>query len=273
MTSSLAYKMPEGLYTMRSKTMKKQRFSGKIALVTGAGRGMGQAIALTLANESATVVVNDVNKANVDETARQISSLGGCAMAWVADVSNFDQVQTMVQAIVAEYGTLDILVNNAGILGNTRPIEEIPVEEWDSLMAINVRGMFNCIKAVLPIMKAKRYGKIVNVSSSAGRSTSTFGGAHYTTSKAAVLGLTRHTAREAAPFNINVNATAPGIIDTEMVRERATPEHIDRERQGIPLRRLGTAQDQANLVVFLCSDDSSYIAGATIDINGADLLL
>jgi 3-oxoacyl-[acyl-carrier protein] reductase len=140
-------------------------------------------------------------------------------------------------------------------------------------MAINVKGTFNCTKAVLPIMQAKRYGKIVNVSSSAGRSTSTFGGAHYTTSKAAVLGLTRHTAREAAPYGINVNATAPGSMDTEMVRERATPEHIEGERQKIPLRRLGTPQDQANLVAFLCSDESSYIAGATIDINGADLLL
>ena len=255
------------------KQMKNERFTGKIALVTGAGRGMGRAIALTLANQGAAVLVNDVNQAAADETAREIVANGGRALAWVADVSRYDQVQAMVNACLAEFGTLDILVNNAGILGNTRPIEEIPVEEWDILFGINVRGMFNCIKAVLPIMKAKRYGKIVNVSSSAGRSTSTFGGAHYTTSKAAVLGLTRHTAREAAPFNINVNATAPGSMDTEMVRERATPEHIERERQNIPLRRLGVAQDQANLVVFLCSDESSYIAGATVDINGADLLL
>ncbi len=253
--------------------MKNERFMGKIALVTGAGRGMGRAIALTLANQGAAVLVNDVNQAAADETAREIVANGGRALAWVADVSRYDQVQAMVNACLAEFGTLDILVNNAGILGNTRPIEEIPVEEWDILFGINVRGMFNCIKAVLPIMKAKRYGKIVNVSSSAGRSTSTFGGAHYTTSKAAVLGLTRHTAREAAPFNINVNATAPGSMDTEMVRERATLEHIERERQNIPLRRLGVAQDQANLVAFLCSDESSYIAGATVDINGADLLL
>jgi 3-oxoacyl-[acyl-carrier protein] reductase len=179
----------------------------------------------------------------------------------------------MVAATVARFGTVDILVNNAGILGTTRPLEQIPDADWDELLAINVKGVFNCTKTVLPIMQARRYGKIVNVSSSAGRSTSTFGGAHYTTSKAAVLGLTRHTAREAAPFNINVNATAPGSMDTEMVRERASPEHIERERQQIPLRRLGTAQDEANLVLFLCSDESSYIAGATIDINGADLLL
>jgi 3-oxoacyl-[acyl-carrier protein] reductase len=192
---------------------------------------------------------------------------------YVADVSREEQVNAMVKAAVEHFGTVDILVNNAGILGNTQPLELIPGDEWDRMMAVNVKGVFLCTKAVLPIMQAKRYGKIVNVSSSAGRSTSTFGGAHYTTSKAAILGLTRHTAREAAPYNINVNATAPGSMDTEMVRERASVEHLESERQKIPLRRLGTAQDQASLVAFLCSDEASYIAGATVDINGADLLL
>ncbi|MEP7198548.1 MAG: SDR family NAD(P)-dependent oxidoreductase [Chloroflexota bacterium] len=249
------------------------RFTNKVAIVTGAGRGMGRAIALKLASEGAAVVVNDVSRAGADKVAAEIVTAGGRALAFVADVSNEAQVNAMVAATVEQFGTVDMLVNNAGILGNTSPIEKIAGDEWDRLMAINVKGAFNCTKAVLPIMQAKRYGKIVNVSSSAGRSTSTFGGAHYTTSKAAILGLTRHTAREAAPYNINVNATAPGSMDTEMVRERATPEHIERERQTIPLRRLGTADDEANLVAFLCSDESSYIAGATIDINGADLLL
>ncbi len=253
--------------------MSTGRFVGKVAIVTGAGRGMGRAIALTLAREGAAVVVNDLQRAWAEQVAQEIAAAHGQAMAFVADVSRYEQVMAMVNASMERFGTIDILVNNAGILGNTQPLEFIPDDEWDRLMAINVKGVFNCTKAVLPIMKAKRYGKIVNVSSSAGRSTSTFGGAHYTTSKAAVLGLTRHSAREAAPYNINVNATAPGSMDTEMVRERATPERIESERQGIPLGRLGTPQDQANLVAFLCSDESSYIAGATIDINGADLLL
>jgi 3-oxoacyl-[acyl-carrier protein] reductase len=174
---------------------------------------------------------------------------------------------------VGRFGTVDSLVNNAGILRSTTPVESIPLAEWELMMTVNVNGVFLCTKAVLPIMKAKRSGKIVNVSSSAGRSTSTFGGAHYTTSKAAVLGLSRHTAREAAPYNINVNAVAPGSMDTEMVRELATPEHMERERQNIPMRRLGTAQDEANLVAFLCSEESSYITGATIDINGGDLII
>ncbi|MSP13152.1 MAG: SDR family oxidoreductase [Chloroflexi bacterium] len=253
--------------------MTGKRFEGKTAIVTGAARGMGRAIAQTLAREGAAVVVNDVKREGAEQVVREIEAAGGQAMAYIADISRDNEVHAMVQATVARFGTVDILVNNAGILGNTRPLEEIPGDEWDQMMAINVKGVFNCTKAVLPLMKARRSGKIVNVSSSAGRSTSTFGGAHYTTSKAAILGLTRHTAREAAPYNINVNATAPGSMDTEMVRERATPEHIRSEEQSIPLRRLGTAQDEANLVAFLCSDESSYIAGATIDINGADLLL
>lgn len=253
--------------------MSKARFEGKIALITGAGRGMGQAIAQALAAEGATVFVNDVNEANVAATVAALRQAGGQAFPAVADISQWNAVWPMVDQIVAQCKTVDILVNNAGILRTTSPLEAIADAEWDLMMAINVKGAFNCTKAVLPLMKAQRSGKIVNVSSSAGRSTSTFGGAHYTTSKAALLGLTRHTAREAAPFNINVNAVAPGSMDTDMVREMSTPERREQERQGIPLGRFGTPQDEANLVAFLCSEESAYIAGATIDINGADLLL
>jgi len=253
--------------------MNTSRFSGKVAIVTGAGRGMGKATALTLARDGAAVTVNDVRCELAESVAKEIEAAGGQAIAYVADVSDENQVQAMVDTTVERFGTVDILVNNAGILQTTSPLETISLEEWEMMMAVNVRGVFLCTKAVLPIMKAKRSGKIVNVSSSAGRSTSTFGGAHYTTSKAAVLGLTRHTARETAPYNLNVNAVAPGSMDTEMVREMATPEHIEEEQQKIPLRRLGTAQDEANLVAFLCSEKSSYITGATIDINGGDLII
>lgn len=194
-------------------------------------------------------------------------------MAYEADVANESQVLAMVKATVERFGTVDILVNNAGLLRSTSPLEEIPLDEWELMMLVNVTGVFLCTKAVLPIMKAQRSGKIVNVSSSAGRATSTFGGAHYTTSKAAVLGLSRHTAREAAPYGINVNATAPGSMDTEMVRELATPEHMAQEAENNLLRRLGTAQDEADLVAFLCSEEASYIAGATIDLNGGDLMM
>jgi 3-oxoacyl-[acyl-carrier protein] reductase len=253
--------------------MTTGRFSGQVAIVTGAGRGMGKATALTLARDGAAIVVNDVRRELAEAVAEEIKAAGGRALVFVADVSNEAEVQAMVDAAVEQLGSVDILVNNAGILRSTTPLEDIPLQEWELMMTINVTGVFLCTKAVLPIMKAKRSGKIVNVSSSAGRSTSTFGGAHYTTSKAAVLGLSRHTAREAAPYNINVNAVAPGSMDTEMVRELATPEHMQSESQKIPLRRLGTAQDEANLVAFLCSEESSYITGATIDINGGDLII
>jgi NAD(P)-dependent dehydrogenase (short-subunit alcohol dehydrogenase family) len=253
--------------------MNRARFSDKTAIVTGAGRGMGKETALTLAREGAAVVVNDVHEGLVEAVVKEIEEAGGRALAFVADVSNESEVQAMVDATVEHFGTVDILVNNAGILRSTSPVETIPLDEWELMMAVNVTGVFLCTKAVLPIMKAQRSGKIVNVSSSAGRSTSTFGGAHYTTSKAAVLGLSRHSAREAAPFNVNVNAVAPGSMDTEMVREMSTPENMESERRKIPLRRLGTAQDEANLVAFLCADESSYITGATIDINGGDLII
>lgn len=253
--------------------MSNLKFSGKVALVTGSGRGMGRTIALTLAQQGAALVINDVNQAAADDAVAEIVAQGGQAIAFVADVSNEAQVQAMVAAAMAQFGSIDILVNNAGILGKTRPVEDIAVADWDAVIGVNVRGVFNCIKAVLPIMKVKRYGKIVNVASLAGRSTSIFGGAHYTTSKAAVLGLSRHVAREVAPFNINVNATAPGSMDTDMVRDNNTPENIERARQNIPMRRLGVPQDHANLVAFLCSDEASYITGATVDINGGSLFM
>ena len=179
--------------------MTASRFEGKVAIVTGAGRGMGTATALTLAREGAAVVVNDLNGGWAEAVAKKIVQAGRQAMAYQADVANEGQVQAMVDATVERFGTVDILVNNAGLLRSTTPLEEIPLDEWELMMVVNVTGVFLCTRAVLPIMKAQRSGKIVNVSSSAGRATSTFGGAHYTTSKAAVLGLSRHTAREAAP--------------------------------------------------------------------------
>jgi len=253
--------------------MRGKRFQDKVALVTGAGRGMGRATALTLAAEGAVVAVNDLAEEAAQQVAAEIRAAGGRAGAWPADVSDAAAVDAMVSGVVEAYGTIHILVNNAGILRSTSPLEKIPPEEWSLMLRVNVDSVFWCTRAVLPVMKRQRYGKIINISSSAGRCTSTFGGAHYTTSKAAVLGLTRHTAREAAPFNINVNAVAPGSMDTEMVRELATPGHMAREAAANPLGRLGTAQDEANLVAFLAADESSYITGATVDINGGDLMM
>lgn len=252
---------------------ESRRFAEKVALVTGAGRGMGRATAVRLASEGAAVVVNDVNAGDAEAAAEAVRAAGGRALAHVGDVSRERDVDAMVRSALETFGRIDILVNNAGILRSTLPLETISVAEWERVLAVNLTGVFLCTRAVLPIMKEQKAGKIVNVSSSAGRTTSTFGGAHYTASKAAVLGLTRHTAREVAPFGINVNAVAPGSMDTEMVRELATPEHIEQERRNIPLGRLGTGEDEAGLVAFLCSEDAAYITGATIDINGGDLMM
>ncbi len=248
---------------------------GKVAIVTGAARGIGKAIAKKLAEVGATVVLNDIedNRGQLKKLKEEIEAYKGQAFIFEADVSHYLQVSEMVDAILQRYGKIDILVNNAGILRRRASIEEIDEKEWDLVMAVNVKGVFNCSKAVLETMKKRRYGKIVNISSSAGRSTSELGGAHYTASKAAVLGLSRHLARESAPYGINVNAICPGLIDTPMVRETTTPEELQKWKEVIPMGRLGTPDEVADLVLFLVSDRSSYINGATIDIGGASLLI
>lgn len=256
--------------------MAEARFSGQVAIVTGAARGLGKAVALKLACEGAAVVVNDVREELAEAVVHQIEGAGGHAIASIADVSAEAQVEAMVLAAVKRFGTVDILVNNAGIMRTTSPLEAVPLDEFQAMMAVNVVGVYLCLKAVLPLMKARRSGKIVNVSSSAGRSMSTFNGAHYTASKAAVLGLTRHVAREAAPYNINVNAVAPGTFVTEGGRELLpdlTPELTRQIAESIPLRRLGDPQDHANVVAFLCSAEAAYITGATIDINAGELMM
>jgi 3-oxoacyl-[acyl-carrier protein] reductase len=251
-----------------------RRFAGRVVIVTGAGSGMGKRNALRFAEEGATVVANDVNAASVgvlqDELAR---SNAAEAMVAIGSVADADAVGRMVEGAISRFGQIDVLVNNAGIGPTTRPLERISDEEWERTIGIDLTGVFNCMRAVLPRMKERRYGKIVNISSSAGRSVSTFAGAHYTAAKAGVLGLTRHAAFEYAPYNININAIAPGTIDTELLRGAVPADRIEQEAQKIPLRRLGTVDDESNLVFFLASDESSYITGATIDLNGADLLL
>jgi len=234
---------------------------------------MGEAVAKKLADNGAFVYVTDINLGGIRRVAQEIIGNGGMASAVPLDVTDYKQVTKLIEEILKEDDKIDILVNNAGILRRRPSIADIPEEEWDLVMNVNVKGVFNCSKAVLPTMKERRYGKIVNISSTAGRSTSELGGAAYTASKAAVLGFSRHLAREAAAFNINVNAVCPGLIDTPMVRETTTPEELERFIRDIPMGRLGSPEEEANLVLFLVSDVSSYINGATIDITGASLLI
>jgi NAD(P)-dependent dehydrogenase (short-subunit alcohol dehydrogenase family) len=177
----------------------------------------------------------------------------------------------MVETTIEHYGTISILVNNAGILYPTR-IEQITKAEWDRVLEVNLTGTFLCSQMVLKTMKKNRYGRIVNMSSSAGRSVSTLGGAHYTAAKAGVLGLSRALAKEMAPFGITVNAICPGLIDTEMVQAECTPERISAYEASFPIPRLGRPDEVAQLMLFLATD-SAYITGASIDINGGDLMI
>ena len=247
------------------------RLSNQVAIVTGAGQGMGAAMAKLIAEEGGQVVVTDINQEKASVIADEISETETQALAIRADVTREKDVQAMVETTIEHYGTISILVNNAGILYPTR-IEQITRAEWDRVLEVNLTGTFLCSQAVLKTMKKNRYGRIVNMSSSAGRSVSTLGGAHYTAAKAGVLGLSRALAKEVAPFGITVNAICPGLIDTEMVQAECTPERISAYEASFPIPRLGRPDEVAQLMLFLATD-SAYITGASIDINGGDLMI
>jgi 3-oxoacyl-[acyl-carrier protein] reductase len=250
-----------------------ERFTRKVVIITGAGRGMGRACGLAFAAQGASVAFWDIDKEGINDAVAQVKGSGGKALPVACDISKINEVQSALEKVLSEFGTVDILVNNAGVLRTTTPVETIPVEEWDLIFNVNLKGTFLCTKAVLPVMKAKRYGRIVNISSSAGRSTSELGGAHYTASKAGMLGLTRHTAREYGSYGITVNSVCPGLVDTAMIREEATQEKLDHWLGQIPLGRFADPQEEADLVLFLSSDEAKYITGATIDFNGGSLLI
>ncbi len=248
------------------------RLHNQVAIVTGAAQGMGATIAARLAAEGAKVVLSDLNVEKVAGVAERINAAANSsALAMKTDVTKEDEVAEMVEATVEYYGTVHILVNNAGILYPTR-IDNVTKAEWDEVLDVNLNGSFLCSKAVLPIMKANNFGRIVNMSSSAGRSVSTLGGVHYTAAKAGVLGLTRGMAKEVAPSGITVNAICPGLIDTEMARENCSPEQLRAYEESFPIPRLGTPDEVAQLIVFLATD-AAYITGASIDINGGDLMM
>ena len=244
----------------------------KVALVTGAGRGIGFAIAQALGQEGVWIGLNDLYPAEAEHAAGVLNAAGVRAIPVPGNVTIGRDADAMVDCVEKAFGRLDILVNNAGVLRPTRA-EAIADEEWDFVVNGNLRSTFLCCRAAIPALRRAGGGSIVNMSSSAGKSVSTIGGVHYTAAKAGVLGLTRHLARELAFDQIRVNTVCPGLIDTEMVRSTIPQQKIDAYAASCPARRLGLPGEVADLVVFLASANASYITGASCDVNGGDLTI
>lgn len=249
-----------------------KELEGRVAIVTGAGQGMGRAVAERLAAAGASVVVNDVRDDAVEAVAEALRSGGAKTLGIAGDVTVKADVERVAKGAVDRFGAINILVNNAGVLRPTKVID-IPEDEWDWVVAVNLKGTFLCSQAVLPAMRAAGWGRIVNFSSTAGKNISTVGGAHYTSAKAGILGFSRHLAKEEAGHGITVNAVCPGLIDTEMVRNTIDDARADVYASSFPIQRLGEPEEVAELVAFLASDRAAYITGASLDINGGDLMI
>lgn len=242
------------------------KLMGKVALVTGASRGLGKAIALQLAKEGAQVVVNYAKSAEkAREVVDAIQSAGGNALTMQTDVSNFEEVEKMVDAIYEKFGRIDILVNNAGV-NRDELLISMEEEDWNAVISTNLGGLFHCTKAVAKYMMLQKHGRIINISSIAGERGGR-GQSNYAASKGGVNAFTRSVAMELAPKKITVNAVAPGVFETEMSSTviRRAKDHI---LNSIALKRFGQAEEVAKVVAFLASDDSSYITGETIRVDG-----
>ncbi len=241
--------------------------SNQVALITGAARGIGKAIAVKLYQEGAHIVLNDiVSEAEINQTLQEIKNSTNEVMGIRADITQLAEVERMIQEVVSKWGKIDILVNNAGIIRDSLLIR-MKEEDWDEVIKVNLKGAFNCSKTVAKyMMKQKTGGKIVNIASVIGL-VGNIGQANYAASKAGIIGLTKSVAKELALRNINVNAVAPGFIETEMTKK--LPEKIRQGlQQQIPLKRLGTVEDVAQVVCFLVSPAADYITGQVIKVDG-----
>lgn len=245
------------------------RLNNKTAIVTGARKGIGRAIAMALAKEGANVVVSDISKDDCQKVVAEIESRGGKGLALKCDVSSRVEVEAMVKKTVAEFGRVDVLVNNAGII-NFKPFLQLTDKDWDSTLNVNLKGQFLCAQTAAREMVKNKWGRIINIASiSCGGCGIAFPLiAHYTSSKGGVVALTEALALELTPQGINVNAICPGAIDTDMAKGVKESGQLAQVLARIPKGRLGQPEDIANLAVFLASDESDYISGTAIVIDG-----
>jgi 3-oxoacyl-[acyl-carrier protein] reductase len=245
------------------------KLNNRVAIVTGSGseKGIGRTIAMTLAKQGASVVIADLNVEGIENTVNAIKGIGGQALGIELNVTNKESVDAMVNKVIETFGRIDILVNNAGISQKVT-VEDMTLEDMTRVFNVNMFGLFLCTQAVLKPMKEQKFGRIVSLSSvSAKRGGGVFGGAHYSASKAAVLGFSKNLAREVAEDGITVNCVAPGLVNTDIWKS-LPEEDAKKVIDGIPVGRPGETEEVASTIAFLVSEEASYITGEDIDING-----
>lgn len=246
---------------------------GKTAIVTGAQRGIGEGIAVVLARKGANVIVNDLKVTReAEDVVRKITSLGGQASAIAADITQKDEVQAMVAATIKQFGSVDILVNNAGIEAPPGLTKDLREEQWDRVLAVNLKGAFLCCQAVIPQMMKQKHGRIVNIGSTAGVRMTFLGGIEYTCSKHGLVGLTNHLAWELADSKITINTICPGGVQTPLMEMTTTPEYrATIVNRLVPLGRFTTIEEIGEAVSFFASDQAAMITGQVLAVDGGML--
>jgi len=243
------------------------RFKNRVAVVTGAARGIGRAIVTRLAAEGAAVIIADIDRHGAETTAKELEAAGRRACASCMDVGNPEQVNATMQSTVQLFGSIDILVNNAGIVGEEYPVHKMSDEQWHRMMDVNLHGVFYCSRAVVPIMLSKQWGRIVNISSVAGKE-GVPNIADYVASKAGVIGFTKCLAKEVARNGITVNCVTPGLTaDTEMARGFTAEQRASKVAK-VPMARMATPEEVAAVAIFLASEEASFVTGAVYDVTG-----
>ena len=254
--------------------MGSKRLEGKRAVITGAAGGIAVATALAFTAEGATVSLADLHPAGVEKAVARVVSQGGKAKAFVIDITSREEVETLMSSADAFMGGIDILVTCAGGYKAYAGFEDIGEDDWDRVIDVNLKSVYLCCKAVLPYMKTRGWGRIINLGSLAGRSTSAgTSPAHYASAKAAVSMMTQYLAKDIGPYNITANTIAPGTTMTDRVKKMLTPEKKEMFTKACPLGRLAQPEEISDVITFMATDESRYITGATIDVNGGRLML